>query len=139
MEREVNRPIEPEDIESTAVETPAVVPDNVEPLPDYMRWVEDEKLECTTKDGIFIFEDLPYDKILSVKKRCIRPIRTAQGPSEKFDVDAFELGLMSESMYENGTDKKLGELAIRKLRGSTVLKLRTAIYKIYDMPSFLSG
>ena len=84
----------------------------------------------TKKDGNFIFDDIPYDEILKAKKRTTRPGRNGQ---EQTDTDKFELAVISASLIE----PKLGEMDILKKRSSTVFKLKGAIYKIYDLNSFL--
>jgi len=84
----------------------------------------------TKKDGNFIFEDIPYDEILKAKKRTTRPGRDG---NERTDTDKFELAVISASLIE----PKLGELDILRKKSSTVFKLKGAIYKIYDLNSFL--
>ena len=86
---------------------------------------------CRTKrDGDFIFDDIPYDQIIKARKRTTR--KQADG-SEQIDTDKFELAIISESLLK----PKLGELEIIKKKSSTVIKLKAAIYKIYDLNSFL--
>ena len=84
----------------------------------------------TKRDGDFIFDDIPYDQIIKARKRTTR--KQVDG-SENIDTDKFELAIISESLIK----PKLGELDLIKKKSSTVIKLKAAIYKIYDLNSFL--
>ena len=81
-----------------------------------------------TKEGDFEFTDVPYERVMGAKRRATR------GDGQTPDVDIFELGLITESLVT----PKIGELDLKKLKSSTVFKLRAAIYKMYDINSFLS-
>jgi hypothetical protein len=84
----------------------------------------------TSRDGDFVFEDIPYENIIRAKKRVTR--RQNDG-SETVDTDKFELAVISESLVK----PKIGELELLKKKSSTVMKLKAAIYKMYDLDSFL--
>ncbi len=102
-----------------------------ESLPKWLKRTENGNLICKTNDGEFEFTDIPYKKIISAKKRATR--RQADG-TEYTDMDTFEMILISESLVK----PQMGEMQIKELRGSTVMKLRATIYKLYDIASFLS-
>ena len=99
-------------------------------IADWLKEWSDGNLELITKDGKFELHELAYDKVLSAKKRATRV--TQQG--EMTDIDTFELMLISDSLVK----PVMGELDIKKLKGSTVIKLKSAISKLYDLQSFLS-
>lgn len=92
---------------------------------------DDGNIVVTTKDGVFEFTDIPYDKIMSAKKRSTRQHNDG---SASVDTDMFELMLISDSLVK----PKMGEMDLKALKGSSVMKLRAGIYKLYDMNSFLS-
>ena len=95
-------------------------------LPAFIKRIDEDTLEVSTKDGDFVLEDIPYEKIMSTKKRI-------SSIGKEVSVDAFELALISESLKS----PQKGELELRKMRGSTIMKLKAAIYKMYDIDSFL--
>jgi len=102
-----------------------------ETLPVFLKRLPNENLVCSTKDGDFEFEDMPYKKVISAKKRATR--RQADG-TELTDMDNFEMILISESLV----NPKMPEMELKELRASTVMKLRATVYKLYDIASFLS-
>jgi len=111
-----------------------VFKDEFEEQPPEQEWFSEKEdgtfLIKTKRDGDFIFDDIPYDEIMKAKKRTTR---TERDGSERLDTDKFELAVISASLIE----PKLGELDIMKKKSSTVFKLKGAIYKIYDLNSFL--
>lgn len=98
-----------------------------EVMPEWMKYTEDGNLAVKTKEGVYILEDVPYKKVMAAQKRITRP-------DGQVDQAKFELALISESLVK----PKVGELDLQELRTSTMLRLKAAIYKLYDMASFLS-
>ena len=99
---------------------------NLKKINKFISIDEDERYYVYTKDGKFILEDVPYEKLMKAKKRIQR--------GDNKDTDKIELAVISESLIE----PKIGELDLMKLRGSTIAKLKVAIDRMYDMDDFLS-
>ena len=100
------------------------------PLPEFLTRLPNGNLMCRTSEGEYEFTDLPYDKTLAVKQRAVK----FNNGNPVLDGDLFELILISESLV----NKKVGELTIRGMKTSTVLRMKMAIAKLYDLTSFLS-
>jgi hypothetical protein len=105
--------------------------EKIENLPEWLSYNSSGNLLCFTKKGTFEFADIPYSKVMSAKKRATRIM---QDGTPTIDMDNFELMLISESLV----NPKVPELEIKEYPGSVVMKLRGAIYKLYDIASFLS-
>jgi len=123
MENEMNKTTQPKPYTEEKEENK---PEMEETLPNWMQRLENGNLLVKTSEGTFEITDVSYEEVLKAKKRITR--------GDSLDVDKFEIALISTSLVK----PKLGELDIMKLKGSTVMKLRGAIYKLYDIASFLS-
>jgi len=109
-------------------------------IPVFLTKLENGNLVCHTGQGDFEFTDVPYEKVLAAKRRATHG-RNSQ--SERLDLDTFSLMLISESMVsakmpDGSTRGSFGELEIKKLKTSTVLKLSATVNYMYDIKSFLS-
>ena len=125
MENE-NKTTQPQPYGETKEEMPQVEVANEEQLPVWMQRMPSGNLLVKTSQGDYEVADVPYEEVMKARKRITR--------GENIDVDKFEIALISTSLVS----PKLGELDLIKLKGSTVMKLRGAIYKMYDINSFLS-
>ncbi len=97
-------------------------------LPEWIKKVDEFTYEVNTKEGIFVMEDVPEKKIKQARSKCTNP-QTGQ-----INVANLEYALISASLVE----PKKGELDLLEYRGSTIQRLKFAVYKLYDMESFLS-
>lgn len=98
-------------------------------LPDWIKPLGNDMYEVTTRKGKYILEDVEYEKIMRAKQR------TTGGKTSPAALDNFEIAMISESMVK----PKLTDMEIRKLKSSEFMRLRGAIYKLYDIESFLSA
>lgn len=97
--------------------------------PEWMSRLDEFTYKVKTKEGVFILEDAPNKRLTSATKRCTNP------QSGKVDTGALELEFISVSLV----DPKKGAIELDELRGSTIYRLKSVVYKMYDMPSFLQA
>ena len=90
--------------------------------------VTDDYVKVKTKDGVFTLEDVEYDRVMRAKQRVTR------GENNPVAMDKFELALIAESMTG---ENKVGDMDLRKMKTSTVMRLRYAVSQLYDIQSFL--
>jgi len=124
MENKTTQPIPYGNEETETKEEPKEI--NAKATPIWMKELPNGNILVETKEGTFELTDIPYEEVVRAKKRITH--------GDAVDMDKFELALISESLV----NKKIGELDLMKLKGSTVMKLRGAVYRLYDIPSFLS-
>jgi len=98
-------------------------------LPEWLREQSDGTFIVNTKQGDFTLKELEYERILASKKRALRGGQVTDPDA----MDRFELTLISDSIVTPVT----GELELKKMKGSTVMRLRAAVQKLYDIESFL--
>lgn len=79
--------------------------------------LDEDSIEVTTKDGIFILEDIKYDKLSKARKRD-----TGDGASM----------ICTYVTKKDGVAVQLGELDIKEYRGSTGVKLAFAANLLQD-------
>ena len=92
----------------------------------FTRELENGNLLVTTKDGEFELEEQTWNVIEKAKKRA---------SAAKIDED---IAMLSCSVVKiNGEDKKIGELELIELKGSSILRLKFAINKHYGLMDFL--
>ena len=96
-------------------------------LPDWMKYIGDDRYKVTTRKRSYIMEDIEYEQIMRAKARA------TGGKTTSGAMDNFEIALLSVSIIE----PKMNEMNVRKLKGSEYMRLRAALYKLYDMESFL--
>jgi len=101
--------------------------EELEDMPPWMKYLGNDQYEVRTRKAVYILEDIPYDKIIRAKAR------TTGGKDSPQAMDRFELALLAESTVK----PKVTEAELREKRGSELMRLRAAIYKLYDIASFL--
>lgn len=80
--------------------------------------IDDDRIEVTTKDGVFVLVDVAYDKIKRAQNR------------NKKNPEVSLVSEMIESM--NGETKRVGEATIESFRGSSMGKLSFAATILTD-------
>lgn len=89
--------------------------------------LENGNLLVETKDGKFELEEKDWETIERAKKRA-----------EAAHIDE-DIAMLSCSIVKvDDEEKKIGELDVSKLKGSSVLRLKYAINKLYGLMDFLS-
>ena len=98
-------------------------------LPPWMHWISDEQIEVTTRKGVkYTLQDVEYDKVMNAKAR------TTGGKTDSKAIDNFEIALIAISLLK----PKVTELELKSMKLSVIVRLRAAVYKLYDIESFLS-
>lgn len=96
-------------------------------LPSWMEYLGNDKYKVTTRKRTYLMVDIEYEKIMRAKARA------TGGKDTPYAMDNFEVALLAETIEK----PKMTEMEVRKLKGSEYMRLRAALYKLYDMASFL--
>lgn len=97
-------------------------------LPSWIKDLGDDKFEVKTRKRTYIIIDPDYEEIVKLKRR------TLGGKLNQSSTDNFEIGLITTCVIS----PKLTDMDVRKLKASEFMRLRTAIYKVFDAENFLS-
>ena len=97
-------------------------------LPKWIKELGDDKFQVKTRKATYVIVDPDYEEIVKLKRR------TLGGKLNQSSTDNFEIGLISTCVIS----PKLTDMDVRKLKASEFMRLRTAIYKVFDAENFLS-
>ena len=88
-------------------------------IPKYIEELDNENVKVTTKDGVFELQDVAFEEIERMHKRC-------KGEESK--------GMIALSIVSvGGETKKVSEMDVGKFKTSTVLKINQAIEVLYGV------
>lgn len=116
-----------EDIQEEVIEKKSELLNNLENLPNGFEMLGNGNLLVKTKEGDFEIEEICWTDISAIRERL------TAGGRKKVSDDKITLAIISKGLR----NKKMGELELMKLKGSTVLKLLKASSILYNNDDFL--
>jgi hypothetical protein len=92
---------------------------------EWYKELENGSYEVNTKDGVFVLNDVEYDRIQKARKR---------GES----TDNIEVCVLSEMIISKDGEKgKIGEMEIKKYKSSSVMRLLFIMNEVMGVQDFL--
>jgi hypothetical protein len=93
-------------------------------MPEWLKKIDDDTYEVTTKDGVFVMSDVPYERT-----------EHAMAKSEKTGM--YAACVLAEAIKsKNGKEERIGELEIQKYKTSTVMRLQHVINEVLGVADF---